>query len=102
MTDHIPAQWRDRGQIIAGLIAERDNLRREVEQLRAQVGHCDSCPFRGCGSCEFQGGEALVAQAISSVLRYAGASKTAPGVASTNTGSLAHSEAAKPHGRTCI
>lgn len=34
--------------------------------------------------------------------RYDGGSKTAPGVASTNTESLAHSEAAKPHGRTCI
>lgn len=34
--------------------------------------------------------------------RYDGGSKTAPGVASTTTGSLAHSEAAKPHGRTCI
>jgi hypothetical protein len=54
VTDHVPAQWRDRGQIIAGLIAERDNLRREVEQLR---NHCGpACPFRACKSCTFQGG----------------------------------------------
>lgn len=54
MTDHIPAQWRDRGQIIAGLIAERDTLRREVEQLRSHCG--DSCPFRACPDCGFKGG----------------------------------------------
>jgi hypothetical protein len=54
MTDHVPAQWRDRGQIIAGLITERDNLRREVEQLRKR--HCVPCPFKGCPACDYQGG----------------------------------------------
>jgi hypothetical protein len=54
MTDHIPAQWRDRGQIIAGLIAERDNLRREVEQLRTHCGPL--CPFRACSDCQAKGG----------------------------------------------
>jgi hypothetical protein len=54
MTDHVPAQWRDRGQIIAGLIAERDNLRREVEHLRTHCG--PACPFRSCPTCDYQGG----------------------------------------------
>jgi hypothetical protein len=77
MTDHIPAQWRDRGQIIAGLIAERDTLRREVEHLRSHCG--PSCPFRACKSCEFKGGETVAAQEISSAVVYdSGVSKTAP------------------------
>jgi hypothetical protein len=60
MTDHIPALWRDRGQIIASLIAERDNLRREVEQLRTHCG--PACPFRACPTCQFQAVETVVSQ----------------------------------------
>lgn len=61
--------------------------------------HCPGCPFKACPTCQYQGANVVGAQGDND---YAGGSKTAPGVASTNTESLVRSEAAKPHGRTCI
>jgi hypothetical protein len=71
-------------------------------------GHCDPfCPFvRDCPSCAFRGGDSSVAQQDSaretgqetSKNGKVGDSKTAP---AGNRG-LSPTEAAKPHGRTCI
>ena len=50
---------------------------------------CDGCPFKGCDDCDAKGGETVVAQEDSARYAIDWDSKTAPGVASTNTGSLA-------------
>jgi hypothetical protein len=72
-------------------------------------GHCDPlCPFvRDCPSCAFRGGDSSAAQQDSAreTGQEMGESDTIKGHSRTapagNRG-LSPTEAAKPHGRTCI
>jgi len=60
--------------------------------------HCDGCPFRGCPECPAKGGGTVAAQADSAHFGYAWGSKTAPGVASTNTEGLTRSSGTSREG----